>query len=164
MKSFKPNQHTTIYIYIYTHTNHHTRSCTLRETFPELYNINCNKESSIADVMHFPNQKLHWDLLFSRAPQDWEMEHFYIFLDLINSMPLNSEGQDKLCWKPAGNKNFKVSEYYLSLSSTPDISFPWKPVWRSKVSPRVASFSWTATLGKILTIDNLWCKGVAVVD
>ena len=90
--------------------------------------------------------------------------NFYTFLDLINSMPLNGEGQDKLCWKPARNKNFKVSEFYLSLSSTLDISFPWKPVWRSKVPPRVAFFSWTASLGKILTTENLWYKGVAVVD
>ena len=79
-------------------------------------------------------------------------------------MPLNSEGQDKLRWKPTRNKNFKVSEYYLSLSSTLDNSFPWKPVWRSKVPPRVAFFSWTVSLGKILTTENLWCKGVAVVD
>ena len=78
-------------------------------------------------------------------------------------MPLNSEGQDKLCWKPTGNKNFKVSEYYLSLSSTLDISFPWKPVWCSKVPPRVA-FLWTASLGWILTTENLWYKGVIVVD
>ena len=79
-------------------------------------------------------------------------------------MPLNGEGQDKKCWESAGNNNFKVSEYYLSLSSTPDISFPWKPVWHSKVPPRVAFFSWTAALGKILTIENLWYKGVVVVD
>ena len=37
-------------------------------------------------------------------------------------------------------------------------------MWRSKVPPRVAFFSWTASLGKILTIENLWYKGVAVVD
>ena len=84
-------------------------SCTLREAFPELYNISCNKESSIADVMHFPNQRLNYDFLFSRAPQDWETEHFYTFLDLNNSLPLNGEGQDKLCWKSTGNENFKVS-------------------------------------------------------
>ena len=139
-------------------------SCTLWEAFPELYNISCNKESSIADVMHFPNQRLHWDL-FSRAPQDWETEQFYTFLDLINSMPLNGEDQDKLCWKRVGNKNFKVSEYYLSLSSTLDISsFAWKPMWHSKVPPKVAFFSWTTALGKILTIENLWYKGVTIVD
>ena len=32
-------------------------------------------------------------------------------------MLLNVEGQEKLCWKPARNKSFKVSEYYF-LSST----------------------------------------------
>ena len=31
-------------------------------------------------------------------------------------------------------------------------------VWKSKVPPRVAFFSWTATLDKILTTDNLWKK------
>ena len=46
--------------------------CTFQEAILELYNISCNKESSIEDVMHFPNQRLHWDLQFSRAPQDWE--------------------------------------------------------------------------------------------
>ena len=79
-------------------------------------------------------------------------------------MPLNGEGQDKLCWKPTGSKNFKVSEYYLSLSSTLDISFPWKPLWRSKVPPRAAFFSWTTSLGKNLTTENLWHKGVTIVD
>ena len=130
----------------------------------ELYNISCNKKSSIADVMHFPNQRLHWDLLFPRALQDWEIEHFYTFLDLINSLPLNGEGQEKLCWKLTRNKNFKVCEFYLALSFTLDISFPWKPVWCSKVPPRVAFFSWIASLGRILTTGNLWYKGVAVVD
>ena len=78
-------------------------------------------------------------------------------------MPLNGEEQNKICWKPARSKNFKVREYYFSLSSTLDTLFPWKPVWRSKIPPRVAFFSWIAALGKILTLDNLWHKGVTVV-
>ena len=82
--------------------------CTLREAFLELYSISCNKESSIEDVMHFPNQRLHKDLQFSRAVQDWELEYLTSFLDLIYSMPLNGEGHDKLCWKPTRNKGFKV--------------------------------------------------------
>ena len=126
-------------------------------------NISCNKESFIEDVMHFPNQRLHWDHQFSRAPQDWQTEHFYSFLDFINSMPFNGEGQDTLFWKPARNKYFKVGEFYISLSSTPVTSFPGKFVWRSKIHPRVAFFSWTTALGKILTLENLWYKGVAVI-
>ena len=36
-------------------------------------------------------------------------------------------------------------------------------MWCSKVPPRVA-FLWTASLGWILTTENLWYKGVTVVD
>ena len=67
-------------------------------------------------------------------------------------MPLTSEGHDKLCWKPEKNKGFKVSEYYLSLSSTPETFFPRKHVWCSKIPPRVAFFSWTAALDESLTL------------
>jgi hypothetical protein len=41
------------------------------------------------------------------------------------------------------------------LSSSKQSSFMWKSIWKVKVPPRVAFFVWTATLGKILTLDNL---------
>ena len=65
---------------------------------------------------------------------------------------------------PIWEEVFKVSEFYVSLSSIPITSFPRKFVWHSKIPPRVAFFSWTAALGKILTLKNLWYKGVAVID
>ena len=80
-------------------------------------------------------------------------------------MTFTGEGQDKLCWKLTKNKGFKVSEFYLSLFSTPpDNLFPWKPVWRLNIPPRVAFFSWIAALGKILTLDRFWNKGVPIMD
>jgi len=53
--------------------------------------------------------------------------------------------------------------------------FPWKSIWRNRVPLRAAFFAWTATLGKILAVDNLrehvivvdWCcmrKRVEFVD
>ena len=138
--------------------------CTLWEAFLELYSFSCNKDSYLANVMSFPNQRLHWDLQFYREPQDWEMEQFDIFWNLIHSMTFTGEGHEKLCWKLTKNKCFKVSEYYLSLFSTPDNLFSWKPVWRSRIPPRVAFFSWIAALGKILTLDRLWNKDVPVMD
>ena len=33
--------------------------------------------------------------------------------------------------------------------------FPWKSIWKPRVPTRVAFFLWTATLGRILTVDNL---------
>ena len=57
-----------------------------------------------------------------------------------------------------------MSGYYQSLSPSSVISFPWKMVWQSKVPPRVAFFSWTVALGKILTIDNLRKKHLVVLE
>ena len=37
-------------------------------------------------------------------------------------------------------------------------------MWQSKVPPRVAFFSWTAALGKILTIDNLRKRHLVILE
>ena len=112
----------------------------------------------------FLNRGFTGIFFFLELPKIGNLNISTLFLDLINSLPLNGVGQDKLCWKPTRNKNFKVSEFCLSLFSTLDISFPWKPMWCSKVPPMVAFFSWTISLGKILTTENLWYTGVIVVD
>ena len=46
---------------------------------------------------------------------------------------------------------------------TPD-SFPWKPLWKPKMPPKVSLYIWTAALGKILMIYNLWKRWVMVID
>ena len=57
-----------------------------------------------------------------------------------------------------------MSSSDYSLSSTNGNLFPWKMVWRSKVPSRVAFFSWTSALGKILSIDNLRNRGMLILD
>jgi hypothetical protein len=43
-------------------------------------------------------------------------------------------------------------------------SFPWRSIWKVKVSLRVNFFVWKATLGKTLTLDNLRKRGIIVVE
>lgn len=42
--------------------------------------------------------------------------------------------------------------------------FPWRNIWRSKVHLRVAFFTWSAVLGKILTLNNLRKQNLIMVD
>ena len=107
---------------------------------------------------------IHWDVLFTRSVQDWELEFISSFMDLLYSTPVQGEGEDKLSWGKPDSKVFSVKHYYRSLSSPSIRSFPWKSVWKPKVPPRMAFFSWTATLGKILTIDNLRKRGLHLVE
>ena len=74
-----------------------------------------------------------------------------ILWSLIYSTSLNGAGPDKMVCKLEKRKGFTVSRFYLVLISPNDLSFPLKNIWKAKILPRVA-FSWTAALGKILTI------------
>jgi hypothetical protein len=58
-------------------------------------------------------------------------------------------------WQPSPIKGFQVKSDYKELSSNGVGFFPWMSIWKTKVPPRVAFFSWSAVLGKILIADNL---------
>ena len=100
---------------------------------------------------------------FHHPPQDWE-EAFDRFMGLVYSSTVQGFGLDKVCWKPARNRGFEVRGYYSSFYPPTPVSFPWRMIWQSKVPPRVAFFSWSTSLGKILTTDNLHKRQVMVLD
>jgi hypothetical protein len=105
--------------------------------------------------MQRQNGTILLNILFSRPVHDWEVEGFSRFFEMLYTLKVRSEGEDKMCWIPARKKSFQVKSYYKVLYSPIRSSFPWKSIWKVKVPPRVAFFVWTATLGKILTLDNL---------
>jgi len=82
------------------------------------------------------------------------------------SLKVRYEGEDKICWISSRRKSFEVKSYYKVLSSPIQSSIIWKSIWKVKVPLRVAFFVWTATLEKILTLDNLhekyYCDGVVL--
>ena len=85
-------------------------------------------------------------------------------MDMVYSFTIRGLGPNKVCWKLATSRGFEVIGFYLSFYPPTLLSFPWRMIWQSKVSQRVAFFSWTSFLGKILTIDNLCKRRVLVLD
>ena len=81
---------------------------------------------------------------------------------IVYSLKVREVGPNKVCWKLARSRGFEVRSFCLSFYP-PTLSFPWRLVWQSKVPPRVAFFSWSNSLGKILTTDNL-CRSIIVLD
>ena len=136
----------------------------MKEAYPELFSIALDRNVSIAALMSHINGRLHWDVLFTRSVQDWKLESISSFMDLLYSNPVQGRGEEKLSWGSPVSKAFTVKSSYRYLSSPSPRTFPWKRVRKSKVPSRVAFFSWTAALGKILTIDNLRKRGLILVD
>ena len=69
-----------------------------------------------------------------------------------------------MCWQPSPSTGFQVKSFYKQISSTGAGSFPWNNIWKAKVPPMVAFFSWTAASGKILTSDNLRRHGIILAS
>ena len=67
-------------------------------------------------------------------------------MDLLYSVLVRGHGEYRLCWRRNPNKGFTVKEYYCCLCPPLLGSFPWKIIWKAKVPPRIAFFSWTAAL------------------
>lgn len=72
---------------------------------------------------------------------------------------------------------FSVASYYCEVVGGVAILFPWKSVWVTRLSSKIAFFVWTMALGCITNIDNLiqhshilvnWCymccKNVELVN
>ena len=106
----------------------------------------------------------HWNVQCRHTPQDWEEEVFDRFMGLVYFWTVRGFGPDKICWKPTRNRGFEVKGYYSSFYPPTLVSFPRRMIWQSKVPSRVAFFSWSASLGKILTTDNLRKRCVLVLD
>jgi hypothetical protein len=61
-------------------------------------------------------------------------------------------------------RKFDVRSFYNILASKEASPFPWKNIWRTKAPSRVAFFTKTAVLGKILTIDNLKKRNLIMIN
>ena len=57
---------------------------------------------------------------------------------------------------------FVVKSFYRVLHAGNAQNFPWKSIWRVKVPTKVAFFTWSAALRKILTMDKLQRRNLIV--
>jgi len=136
----------------------------LKEAFPVLYDIACDKDAHVADHLVVVSGSYQWDVSFFLAAHDWEVDVLASFFSFRYSTKVNCDGEDQLWWSPSHKRKFDVRSFYKALACKEAIHFPWKSIWRTKVPLKVAFFAWTAAQGKIFTLDNLRKKRVIVID
>ena len=89
---------------------------------------------------------------------------FASLFNLLYSLRVRQEGEDKICWVLSKRQLFDIRSFYNVLVCNGGIPFLWKSIWQIKVPLRAAFFAWLVALEKILTMDNLRKKHVVVVD
>jgi hypothetical protein len=132
--------------------------------YPVLFRLSRHPETSVADILHFDGPTPTWDIQFTRPMQDWELDIVNSFLEILYSSPLCQGGLDLVCWNPSSREVFEVRSFYHALIQPASSAFPWRSVWKAKAPSKVAFFLWTASLGKILTTDNLRKRGIIIMD
>uniref|UniRef100_A0A2N9J9F5 Reverse transcriptase domain-containing protein n=1 Tax=Fagus sylvatica TaxID=28930 RepID=A0A2N9J9F5_FAGSY len=137
---------------------------TLKSRFPELYQLVSNPEASVQELASFIGSSFHWNVSFTRSIQDWELESVAEFLDVIYTTVPTPGVLDTIHWKYSSQKEFSVSSFYKCLLLSASRDFPWKSVWKPRVPSKVNFFIWTASLGKVLTIDNLRKRQLVIMD
>jgi hypothetical protein len=135
----------------------------LRDSFTALFRLARNQEATVADHLHIHGNTHSWDIEFSCSVQDWEVAVVDTFMEVLYSTHIHRGSLDSIVWNLSTCETFEVRSFYSAMIQ-PSHSFPWKSVWKAKVPSRVAFFLWTATLGKILTIDNLRKRRVIIMD
>jgi hypothetical protein len=110
----------------------------LKILFPELFLIARGKDAWVEENMQRQNGIILWNILFSRPVHDWEVEAVSRFFEMLYTLKIRNEGEDKMCWNPGRKKSFEVKSYYKVLSSPIQSSFPWKSIW--KVGPPESGF------------------------
>jgi hypothetical protein len=132
-------------------------------TLKEAGCIASNKEASIADNIDLSSGSRQWNVSFLHSLNDWEVDDLVSFHSLLYSHNLD-DGVDKIWWVPDRKGKYAMKSFYNVLIYRDCNPFPWKSIWRTKAPPRVAFFVWSATLGKILTLDNLRKKNMELVN
>jgi hypothetical protein len=83
----------------------------LKTIFPNLFLIASSKNAWVEKSMQRQNDTILWNILFTRPVHDWEVEGVSRFFDMLYSLKVKSEREDKMCWILAGKKSVEVKSY-----------------------------------------------------
>ena len=81
------------------------------------------------------------------------------FLLRLQTTRLHRDMDDRVIWTALKSGYFSVKSLYSVLKPSNHLLFPNSVIWRSHASPRVAFFTWEATWGKVLILDQVQRRG-----
>jgi hypothetical protein len=96
----------------------------LKEAFPGLYDIACDKSSLVAEHLSLEYDPFQWDVRFIRAAHDWEVDDLASFFALLYSLRIERDAEDKLWWSPSRKGKFDVSSFYKTPVYKESVCFP----------------------------------------
>ena len=123
-----------------------------------------SKNAWVPDVWNPVGNGDGWTLFFARAFNNWEIELVEYFLHRIQAFQVQREEEDRVFWTASKCGAFSVKSLYFMLELGGSSLFPCDSIWRVRVPPKVAFFSWEASWGKVLTLEQLQRRGFSLAN
>ena len=141
-------------------TDHWCGTSTLKNSFLDLFGIAVNMVETMAEVWDngVGNGHRSWNLRFERAFNDREVDFVVSLLRVLQRERVFTEA-DKVTWIGSASDSFSMRVAYKVLQPRVASSFPAKGIWASSGPTKSTYFSWEATWGGLLTLDNLQRRG-----
>jgi hypothetical protein len=79
----------------------------LKEAFPVLYGIACDKDACVAAHLDFSSGSIQWDVSFSRAAHDWELDIVTSFFSVLYSIRVSATVYH--IWSQRNESNMRTS-------------------------------------------------------
>lgn len=110
----------------------------LRERFPRLFRIGCNKLTLVQDVYSSNGQGISWLLDFRRAPRMFEVDILNDLIAHLEEFPVDLRGEDELVWTGDPSTSFSVKSLIDSWNlSVNGLGIPYPIVWKNLAPLRV---------------------------
>jgi hypothetical protein len=118
----------------------------LKISCPDLFSIAHCKDVWVADLMQFRNGSIHWNIIFIRPVQDWEVELVFFYFEMLYSFRVRQRDLDRICWISSQRHTFEVKSFCHVLTIFTGSPFLWKSIWKVKVPSRMVFFVWMVAL------------------
>lgn len=87
----------------------------LMREFPLLFSIAVDKDALVSDYLDRVSGNIHWNVIFWRYFNDWEMENVVAFYQVLYDSKISIGENDSLGWCLGSKGLFSVKSFYYSL-------------------------------------------------
>jgi len=125
----------------------------LKVLFPNLFRMTRLRDSMVHDFYLWYGTQYHWDITFTRSPNDWKEESIISLLTLLADLYAVGflEGDDKIIWSLHSSGLFSVKSLCEKMLGSNHPIFPVKAIWKSKAATKACFLVLAATKGKVPT-------------
>jgi hypothetical protein len=105
----------------------------LKLCYPALYTIAHSLDAWVVDNLYAVGGVAHWNVLFTRYAQDWEVEMVMSFYEHLYSIRVRHGKVDRVMWNLSKRRTFEMKTFYKALVCHEAASFPWKGIGALKL-------------------------------